>query len=280
MIVDLNTIDKQIKLPSPPAIVQRLQDRLSEKNVSYTEIAHIIETDQAFTARILRLVNSPFYGFAGKITSIEEAITMLGLNTIHQLLLTTSIINTIRVQNAVIDINRFWIHSFGAGVIAKHLLVNQNKDKQSEGFLGGILHDIGRLIFIQLDTSGFEKLYSNKETPVTLEMEKQYFGVDHQKIGEVLAKKWNFPASIVKAIAHHHSPESVKREIEVASAVHISDLLCHAMSVGDSGSYYITRFCQSAWEALDISYNELEIVLRKAVTEIDQSRDLLMEIGK
>lgn len=94
-------IEKLVDLPSPPIIIQRLQSRVNGKDVSSREIASIIEIDQAFTARVLRLVNSPFYGFSRKIISIEEAITMLGFNTVHHLLIATSLISTIQLNNKV-----------------------------------------------------------------------------------------------------------------------------------------------------------------------------------
>jgi HD-like signal output (HDOD) protein len=87
-------IKKIADLPSPPIVVQKLQTRMAEQDISSKEVAKIIETDQAFTARVLKLVNSPFYGFARRIVSVEEAITMLGFNTVHQLLLATSVLNT------------------------------------------------------------------------------------------------------------------------------------------------------------------------------------------
>lgn len=272
-------LSKQINLPSPPIVIQKLQSVMSHGDVGNHELAQIIETDQAFTARILRLVNSPFYGFVGKIVSVDEAITMLGLNTIHQLLLTTSLLSIIKVDINTFDLNKFWLHSFGVGVLTRHLLFKHSKDAQSEGFIGGILHDIGRIILVKYDSSKFSKFYSQTSTAINLDKEEEFFGINHQKLGEVLAQKWNFPESIQTAIAKHHSPLLAKKHNLLASAVNIADFLCHALQIGDSGNYFITDFYQNAWELMNITMDDLDGILRNSLTEIDNSRQMLGEFS-
>jgi len=273
-------INKQINLPSPPVVIQKLQQCMTESDVGSHELAHIIETDQSFTARILRLVNSPFYGFAGKIVSVDEAIAMLGLNTIHQLLLATSLLNTIKVENKALDLNQFWLHSFGVGVVAKHLLSKRDKEMQNQGFLGGILHDIGRLIFVRLDPALFIKFYSADTTVVDLQTEKEFFGIDHEKLGEILARKWNFPEGISLAIAYHHSPQNIDKHKLLVSAVNIANILCHALAIGYSGNYYVADFSKEAWETLGLSMTELETILRRSLVEIEKSSNMLSELSR
>ena len=266
---------KQLNLPSPPAIIQNLQSRIVEENVNNKDLAEIIEVDPSFTARILRLVNSPFYGFKGKIASVEEAITMLGFNTVHQLMLTTSMLNVIEVQNKTIDLNKFWLHSFGVGIMTKHLLCKANKDIRNEGFMGGILHDIGRMIFIKMDTNRFISFYTKENRVIDLKSELEYFNIDHQELGKALAQQWNFPDSISTAIAYHHLPENTKDYRLLASAVNIADMLCHAFNIGDSYSCFVTDFSSTAWKELNINMDELEVILKQALIEIDKSKHLM-----
>jgi HD-like signal output (HDOD) protein len=269
--------EKQVNLPSPPIVIQKLQSCIAQE-VGNRELAQIIETDQGFTARILRLVNSPFYGFAGKIVSVEEAITMLGLNTIHQLLLTTSLLNTIKIENKALDLNKFWAHSFGAGVIAKGLLFKHNKDIQNEGFLGGILHDIGRLIFVRMNPAKFVEVYGKQDKAIDLTTEQRYWRLNHQKTGEILANKWNFPASISTAIAYHHNPDDAYEYGRLVSAVHIADIMCHAMNIGDSGNSFVFNYSPQAWQQLGLTMDELKMVLNKSLDEIENSRHLLGDL--
>ena len=278
---DFNLILKKIvDLPSPPIVVQQLQARIAEQDISSKEVASIIEIDQAFTARVLRLVNSPFYGFARKIVSVEEAITMLGFNTVHQLLLATSLLNSFEIKNSILNLNKFWMHSFGVGVIAKQLLYKGGKDICNEGFMCGVLHDIGRLIFVKIDPDKYSAFQGNNRRLTDLEAEQKFFGIDHQKLGEMLARKWNFPDSIVMAIAKHHNPPVNDEHGMLISAVNISDMLCHALAIGDSGSFYISEFSQAAWQKLGIEMSSLENILKKSLNEIDKANDLLSEIHK
>ena len=275
MSVNSTFLDKHIDLPSLPLIIQKIQRSINEQNISYPELAQIIETDQAFTARILRMVNSPFYGFAGKIISVEEAITMLGLNTIHQLLLATSLINTTKVNDKSIDLNSFWIHCFSVGVIAKNLLYKTSKEMQNEGFIGGVLHDIGRLIYVKIDPEKFVAFYTGDVTVIDLETEKDAFGIDHQELGRMLAQKWNFPDNISNAISCHHFPQKLETHQRLVSAVHIADILSHALNIGNSFSYYITDFFPTAWQNLKVDMKELETILKRAMIEIDKSKQIM-----
>jgi putative nucleotidyltransferase with HDIG domain len=278
---DFNLILKKIvDLPSPPTVVQQLQARIAEQDISSKEVASIIEIDQAFTARVLRLVNSPFYGFSRKIISVEEAITMLGFNTVHQLLLTTSLLNSFEIKKSVLDLNKFWMHSFGVGVTAKQLLYKRGKEIRNEGFMCGILHDIGRMVLVKIDPEKFVAFQGNGHKVTDLDAENKFFGIDHQKLGEMLAHKWNFPESIVMAIAKHHDPPIDGNYSILISAVNIADMLCHALSIGDSGSYYISSFSQEAWNKLGIEMSSLENILLKSLNEIDKATDLLNEIHK
>jgi putative nucleotidyltransferase with HDIG domain len=271
-------INKIADLPSPPVVVQRLQARMAEQDISNREVAEIIETDQAFTARVLRLVNSPFYGFPRKIISVEESITMLGFNTIHQLLLTTSLVKSFDINSQALNLNMFWEHSFGVGVVAKELLHKSNKDLRNEGFMCGILHDIGRLVLVKIDPEKYVAFHSKGQMATDLEAETEYFGMNHQKVGELIARKWNFPESIVAAISHHHNPQVESKYGLLISAVNIADMLTHALSIGNSGSHYITEFSKPAWQILDIDDKKLEALLKKSLAEIEKATDTLHSI--
>jgi putative nucleotidyltransferase with HDIG domain len=272
-------VSSTLELPSPPAVVQRLHELFSREEISGHDIARVVETDQSFTARVLRLVNSPFYGFTRRIVSVEEAITMLGINSIKQLLLTTSLLNTFKTGKQTSTLSNFWSHSLGVAVIARRLAFRFDKDTQSEVFLGGILHDIGRLVFLKFEPERFDQFYVGQESVTGIDSEAAFFGIDHQKIGETLARKWNFPENICSIISYHHTPLKSGEYILVVSLVNIADLLCHALGIGRSGNYYVTDFYPEAWVKLGIDYTELERKLIGVVEEIRASEQSLRELG-
>lgn len=271
---------KEVDLPSIPIVIEKLQALMSDDDVGSWQVAKIIEVDPPFVAKLLKLVNSPFYGFNRKIASVEEAITMLGFNAVLQLLLATLLVSTIGTNQQAVNVNSFWQHSFGVSMIAKHMLPRDDRYSQSEALVCGILHDIGRLILARNDPGAFVSFYYKRKQVTDLEEEAGFFGIDHQKLGEMLARKWNFPESVLVTIANHHTPQNASEKFRrLVSTVNIADMLCHALRVGDSGNFYITEFYPDAWQALEMGMDELETALRGALKEIEKSGEMIGVLG-
>jgi len=281
MIQKDNLLDVLVELPSIPVIIQRLHDLL-DKNKDYgvIDVASIIETDPAFTLKVLRLVNSAFYGCPRKIVSVSEAITILGFNTVHHLLLTTSLLDVFKTPHSRLDTMEFWLHSFGVGTMAKKLLHRADSGTQNEGFISGILHDIGRIILARLEPELFLMFYENNESAISIEREVDYFGIDHATLSGKLARKWNFPDSIATAVAKHHSFNEIEEHARLTAAVYIANILCHLLRVGNSGNSYISEFYPKAWQALEISLDELDPIINSALDEISKSQSIIYNLQK
>ncbi len=278
--VDKNAVmilQKRIDLPSPPFVVQRLYSLISSDASSGHEIADIVKTDQAFTARILKLVNSPFYGFARQVTSVEEAVTMLGLNAVHQLLLATSVLHALGSGSSVLNANDFWRHSFGVGILAKRLMSGENSDVQGEALSSGILHDIGRLLMLKADPQRFSAFLADGVVAYDISREKKFFGVDHQQLGAQLAEKWRFPDGVTTAIRYHHTPGLATKHRRLVATINIADTLCHAMQIGNSGRYFVTEFDPQALETLGLDMSHLETALRRALDDVEEAQRAILD---
>ncbi|MEA2031453.1 MAG: HDOD domain-containing protein [candidate division Zixibacteria bacterium] len=274
-----SVVDQLANLPSVPVVVQKLHMLIQDDGVGSREVAKIVETDSALVARVLKLVNSSFYGMTQSVLSVEEAISIFGFNTLHQLVLSTAVFNTLDIDESTLDINSFWRHSFGVGVFAKHLRSSASKEIQSEALTGGILHDIGRLVIAKSNPTKFEAFYFERKAVTGIEQEAEFFDHDHQQIGEMLAKKWNFPDPIVAVIRSHHTPSDAPDEYKkLVAAVNIADLLCHMMQIGYSASSYATEFDSEAWQCLDISMDELKGHIHSALNEIDEASQILKNL--
>jgi len=270
---------QQIDLPSAPAVVHQLTSLLAKDSVGSHRIAQIVATDQAFTAKTLKLVNSPFYGFARQITSIEEAITMLGVSTLQQLLLTTSVVGSLKTDCTVLTMDDFWMHSFSVGVFAKQLLHTANPDTRNEAFVCGVMHDIGRLLLMRMDTDKYVRFYDKGESVADLEKEASWFGTDHQKAGQILAQKWNFPSSFVAAIAYHHQPDQAPTSNKLlVSAIHIADIICQAFNLGRSGNEFASMFSESAWKILKLNPDNLKQIIYRALEEIQSTKAMIQGV--
>ncbi len=275
MLSQKSVTENLSELPSPPIVIQRLHRIISEQDPGIKEVSQIIETDPAFTAKVLRLVNSPFYGVARRVSSVSDAITILGFNSVHQLLLTTSILDVFKTGTGAVNIDDFWKHSFGVGAIAKNLLFRKSQDYQNEAFICGILHDIGRLLYVKADPKMFGWFYFERQAVCSIEDEKEHFGIDHQEVGRLLAQKWNFPENVIEVITKHHVPETAEKYPMLVATVNIANMLCHAMQIGSNYSNYVTEFHTEAWQKLDLTWEQLEKCLRGAMVEIGHSEELL-----
>ncbi|MCK5124613.1 MAG: HDOD domain-containing protein [candidate division Zixibacteria bacterium] len=271
------TISSIGDLPSQPVVLQKLHLLVNNKDTSSHKVAQIIETDQGFTARVLRLVNSPFFGFTRKIASVEEAITMIGFNSIHQLLLATSLMGTFQIDEALLKIKEFWRHCFAVGVVAKHIIAPAYSNLKDECFASGVLHDVGRLILINANARKYQECIEKTTGVIDLTSEKQIFGVNHQETGNLLAEHWRFPESIRAGIGYHHTPTQAPEFTEIASAVHLADIIAHGMNLGNSGSFFISNFDKDACLLLQLNIDELESILETALNEIEETEQILGE---
>jgi HD-like signal output (HDOD) protein len=278
MKTETDMIGDFTEIPSQPEVVCRLQALIGRQEISSHQAAQIIEADQGFTARILRLVNSPFYGFSRQIVSVEGAITMLGFNAIHQLLLTSSLLSSLSPKEMGIDLHPFWKHSFGVGVLAKYLLPSIDMQLMDEAFISGIMHDVGRLVYMRTDFKRYAAFYNKSAGAISLEDERKYFGIDHETLGEALASKWNFPESVRTAIGFHHSPLLPNKFQRLTAVVNLADIAVHALNIGDSGHIYINEFYSETWTCLGMTPAYFESAVHRTLGEIAQTEELLREL--
>lgn len=272
-------VRKLANLPSLPIVVIKLQKIIEDSDVGSKEVARVVETDTALVARVLKLVNSSFYGFSRRIKSVAEAIAILGLNTIQQLVLAAGVFETLKTKNGLADMSEIWHHSVGVGVIAKHLLHGADRDTQNEALMCGILHDVGYLVMAKIDLDAFALFYSQQELAPNLKKEAEIFGINHQQLGEMLAKKWNFPESITCTIARHHSPDRAMQKTKtMVSAINIADMLSHATMAVTKPGLKVSEFNHNAWQALNLDYKELDGILYKALDEIGETKQLIHEM--
>jgi len=258
-------IDRIDDLPTLPRTVLKITELINDPKSSARDIARIITDDQVLTARLLKLVNSAFYGFPQRIATVNTAIVLLGFDAIRSLLLTTSVFDlfTGRNKKSRPDQEKFWDHSLGCAVGAKVIGNFLRHDKIEELFVAGLLHDIGKIVEMLYLPDEFAKVGAtiNKQNILMLSAEEKVLGYDHAEIGKLLADKWNLPIKLGQVIAYHHQPASAGSFIMEASIVHLADILCRALNMGYGGDNKIPPLDQLAWESLKIKTESFEIIL-------------------
>jgi len=214
-------LSENINLPSPPAIAVRILDAVREEETSFKELAAIISSDPALTAKILTIANSSFYSLPKKVDSIERALSVLGANTLKNIALSFVIAKGIRGDGTGFDFELFWKRAI-TGAVGADLIAKKLRRRNDDIFVAGLLQDIGMVILSLTRTNDYLKVLDEREvTEASLvSIETAAFGFDHQELGAEILKKWGLPESIYHPIQYHHAagnglPEEIRTEAKL-----------------------------------------------------------------
>ena len=268
-----------IKLPSLPTIFHKISEAINDPRCSATHIADIISKDASLSARLLQLVNSAFYSFPSKIDTISRAVAIIGTKQLSTLSLGTCALTVFKdVPSDLIDMKSFWKHSIACGVIAR-ILSSYKKDTVTERFfVGGLLHDIGRLIqFTCIPDLSENALLAAKETGTLLyEAEEANMGFNHTRIGSLLMKEWKLPAVLENAVRYHHN--GLQSQIRLDTAViHVADLITNALEIGSSGERLVPPLYSKAWEELELSTSIFDATIKQAEHQIQETTQIFLK---
>ena len=198
------------KMPAFRSSVQRLLHLASDLNADSREIVHVIESDPLMTVKVLKVINSPFYGLSQKISSVQRAVVHLGINSIKYMALSVAAIGVLPVENqADFDSRAFLLHSLTCASLSK-MLAEQLQippEHSSDYFVAGLLHDFGKIVFAEfIPTTYKQVLQIAKEKQVALhDVEADMLSIDHSQAGKLLAHHWGLADELISAIDHHHS---------------------------------------------------------------------------
>ncbi len=271
-----------INLPTLPTIVAKMIELIDDPKSSARSLGRLIKTDQVFTARLLRLANSAFYGFPNPISTINLAVVVLGFETIKNLGLSVSIIDRfVRAGKGdeLLDYSRFWEHSVGVGV-ASQMLARMHGFHAIEGesFVAGLIHDIGKVILSQYQTRYYSECLRmvEQEEIMLVQAEQQVFKVNHAEVGWWLAKRWNLPNSLAEAIHLHHVPLAAKVSPELSAIVHFADIITRAARIGSGGDPLVPPFYRGVLRRLPLRLTEdervdMQFYLEAVATEMENA---------
>lgn len=268
-------VSHELELESFPDIYFRIRDVLESESGNAEKIAQVVSTDVGLSSKLLKLVNSPFYGFPSKIDSISRAVALVGGNELSTLALGVSTISYFKdIPRELVDMRTFWRHSISCGIFAR-ILASQQQGLQSERFfIGGLLHDVGRLImFKTLPYASTEAMLYARENSIPLvEAERETMDFCHTDVSEILLKEWKFPESLGEMINRHHDPMDYPNALEPV-IIHVADNMANAVEIADGGMYVIPGIVDGAWELLGLPPSFMEEALGQYEQQIDQIMD-------
>lgn len=225
-------LDRIRDIPTLPVMVIEANRLLEDPNTSVAKICSIIEKDQAMAMKILKLVNSSFYGLPSQISTIRNAIVVLGYNTVRNAIMTLTIMKLMPKKGVWIEgfsAGDLWSHAVEVAVLCRHIAELADVKWANDCFVAGLLHDIGKVIQFRFFPSVFEAIYQRtvQENIPFFEAERLLDIVDHAQIGGALGQKWMLPPILIEAIAYHHEiPDDVEDPSPVL-LVHAADRISH-----------------------------------------------------
>ncbi len=218
-------------LPSMPKVIIDIMQSFDNDKIDTSTLAKQIESDMGIVAKVLRVANSPFFGLSGQISSIFEAIVVVGFNNLRGLVTSAAIINALPKQLNTLDLQLFWQHSIRTAVCARMLAKTVGIDQEA-AFTAGLLHDVGLLVIGMHFTETMEEnnLPFDAGTPESLQFEREWVGMDHATLGGEVAKYWHFPDTMSQAIAQHHAPQETGHPKALIDVLYVANLFSHNLN--------------------------------------------------
>jgi HD-like signal output (HDOD) protein len=226
-------VTRDAKLISLPEAYLRLKQVIDDPEYTVQQVAEAISHDPALTTRVLRLVNSPYFGLVKPIDNIPRAVSLLGTQQIHDLALATSVAHSFSGMDPKLhDLNRFWSDSVYCALVAKQLAVLCRLEQPERLFVAGLLSDLGHLILYQSipRESLRAELQARQQSRPLVEVEREVLGLDYARIGATLMRQWRLPEPLIETTEYHPEPKRAQHDPLAAAVVHVADLMRRSRS--------------------------------------------------
>lgn len=255
-----DVVKKETDLASFPDIYFKIKKVINTPTSSADDAAKVVGADVGLTAKLLKLVNSPFYGFSARIDSIPHAISLIGMKELSTLALGVTAVDFFKdIPPELIDMQAFWRHSISCGIFGKLVASRIEKKGAERFFTAGLLHDVGRLVlFKHMPYASTDALlFARGDTVPLLEAEENVLGYNHAYIARLLLQEWNFPSEVMDLIANHHSPAKAEKPRD-AAVIQLADNLANAAGITAGGMFVLPGMTMDEWGLLGLDANVLD----------------------
>jgi HD-like signal output (HDOD) protein len=270
------------EIPSLPVSVSKVMEICNNAYPRPSDLYRVISLDPVLTGRLLKLINSAYYGLGTHVTSLIKAITMLGINTVKNLALSSAILSTLPKNTRVhgLDMEGYWRPCLRVGVTSKFLAEKQGIDSKylEEYFTAGLLHDIGKIplnAVLSGDYINAVTMSDSEEKPL-FEAENENFGINHSFAGKMIAGAWKLERPVTDVIAHHHEINGYSGDyMHIICNVAIANYFALVYEVGFSGDKKPIIPGKNIWTVVGIKEDSFEVIKEKIYSEIDKAKVFL-----
>jgi|LSQX01.3.fsa_nt_gb HD-like signal output (HDOD) protein len=275
--VDL--VDKINDFPTLPTIYNSLLVVMQNPRSTIQDVANVISGDQVVALRILKVTNSSLFAFSKKIDSIIDAVSLLGQNEVKNIVLSLSVMKIFKQTQSISNFNivDLWRHSIAVGVIAKHLGEISGLINTDNFFISGIVHDFGKLFFLRVAPEEYFNTidYAQKNGVSLSNSEKITFGITHNSIGALLAKKWHLPNNIAEVINYHNAKRLNYYNNRQIAFVQLANIIANMLELGNSGYQIVDEPSFDIWKHLNLAPGVLEDMYSTIIEKFNQSAQIL-----
>ncbi|MDP4160368.1 MAG: HDOD domain-containing protein [Bacillota bacterium] len=266
MPIKLEHVLKRIQaLPPLPTSAMRVIALTKNPATSAQELETVIAQDPALAASMLRQANSSYYGYARRISSVQEAIVVLGFQATQGLAMASAVAPFLKTGLSGYDMEQegLWKHSMLTAMTARRLCQNLKLPFGDVAFTAGLLHDIGKLIIaVYVQEVGPYLLKKVSEAKVSyVEIEEKVIGYNHATVGGMLAKRWNLPEDLVTAISYHHDPSGAENYTKLTNVIHVANGLANSLGMGGGVDSFLNPLLQESLEDLTLKELDLELLI-------------------
>lgn len=267
----LRLVREQVNLISLPDIFIKIKNVMESPLSSAGHIADVVGKDSSLTAKLLKLVNSAYFGFPSKIDTIRRAVAILGTRELTSLAFGISVVKIFdRIPGKILNMESFWKHCISCSVYARLISSPRHYLSGERFFVAGLLHDLGRLLMIKsMPEDCLEAIYLSRREQIPLYLaEQNVLGFDHARVGGLLCREWRIPKVLEQMVRFHHEPSKADNIAE-AGSINLANLMAMAAGRGGSGEGVFPPLNPTVWDSLGIEPSVLSPMVLQAEKQID-----------
>jgi putative nucleotidyltransferase with HDIG domain len=267
-------------MPSLSPVIHKVNEVANNIRSSAQDLTDVIQFDPVLTAKVIRMVNSAYFGLPQEVKSLKQAVVMLGVNTIKNVAISSAILGKSYLKgSSVLDGEDFWKHSLGVAVASKMIAKRLEVEEKflEEYFIAGLIHDIGKILINNSFPEELKKIIeiSSQKNILITEIEKGVMGLSHEEIGIAIGKKWKFENNLLYAVGRHHQPVLTGSSAIFSIVVGVADTFVKMQKIGFSGNYRITPISEEVWKVLNLNEESVFAALGEINREIDKAKIFL-----
>ena len=270
------------RLPTIPVILSKIMTLLKDEMTSAKQLGEIVSADQAIASKVLSIANSAYYGLSQKVISIQHAIALLGFTAVKNIAIGTSVFSHFSEEGkgSGIDLKALWTHSFATALVSEEIGKRTSVVKPEAAFMGGLLHDIGKLILINIFHEQYKAaidMAREKSCSISF-AEDMIFGITHINAGEWLCEKWQLPNEIIQSVSYHKTPWLSFTNSELPSAVYLANFIVKKEKIGFGGDNFTPSVDERVLNTLHLKETDIAGLVSFVQSKKESIENILSDI--